>query len=88
MFPIGGDDGAGCVPTWALFLLLSAPFVILLRMIGRLARIRYGFGDPPTDDGIPIRICEACHNTVLERDYAHCPYCGARLHQLESTEAT
>lgn len=79
MFPIGGDDGAGCFSTGALFLLLAAPFIIILRTIGKLARVRYGFADPIIDDGPPIRICTKCHNTVLEEDYAHCPYCGELL---------
>lgn len=79
MFPIGGEDGAGGLATWVLFLLLAAPSIMLLRMLGRLARVRYGFGDPPVDDGPPIRVCGECHNTVLETDYTHCPYCGSQL---------
>lgn len=79
MFPLGGADGPGSVTTWAIFILLTAPFVFLLRAIGRLARVRYGFAEFPEDDGPPLRVCAACHNSVLEADYRHCPYCGEPL---------
>lgn len=69
----------GCLATAAIFVLMAAPVYLVLAAITRMARAYYGFGPSDEDDGPPLRICEACHNTVLEREYAHCPYCGAAL---------
>jgi hypothetical protein len=70
------------MPVWLavalLFALLVAPLYLMLRFLVRLARVAYGF-EPERDAGPPLRICGACHNTVLERDFVHCPYCGTAM---------
>ena len=75
MFPLGES----AFTTVLLFVLFAAPFVLLMRALGRLARVSYGFVEPEEDDGPVLRVCASCHNTVLEEDFAHCPYCGAPL---------
>ena len=75
----GPGGPGGCLATGAIFLLMAAPVYLVLAAITRMARAYYGFGADAVDDGPPLRICAACHNTVLEPDYVHCPYCGAEL---------
>lgn len=70
-------EGAGCLRTLALFALVASPVYLLLRVVARTARQLYGF-DPEPDEP-PLRICQNCHNTVLEGDWTHCPYCGQPL---------
>lgn len=81
MLDQASDPGGpgGCLATAAIFLLMAAPVYLVLAAITRMARAYYGFGAPVEDEGPPLRICAACHNTVLESDYTHCPYCGAEL---------
>jgi uncharacterized paraquat-inducible protein A len=69
-------------PWWqvaAAFLLVAAPLYLLMRAIVKLVRDAYGFSESETDPGPPLTICGACHNTVMESDFVHCPYCGAKL---------
>lgn len=65
--------------TFAIFVLMALPVYLVLAAISRMARAYYGFGVTDVDDGPPLRICGQCHNTVLEPEFAHCPYCGAAL---------
>ena len=78
---VAAGDGApgGCLATLSIFLLLTLPVYALLRAIAGMARAYYGFGGAPVDDGPPLRVCGGCHNTVLEQDFSHCPYCGRSL---------
>jgi hypothetical protein len=76
------EDSVGCLRTVAIFLVLMAPVYYLLRFFVKLIRYRYGFG-VHEDEGPPLRVCSACHNTVLETDFLHCPYCGASLPAVE-----
>jgi uncharacterized paraquat-inducible protein A len=69
----------GCAYTCGVFLLVAAPVYLVMRWIASLARDAYGFGPQEETADAPLRVCPACHNTVLESDYAHCPYCGAEL---------
>jgi hypothetical protein len=78
-----GGDSAGCLKTAAVFLLLMAPVYYLLRLFVKLVRYAYGFDDLPGDEGPPLRVCGSCHNTVLEPEFEHCPYCGAQLPAAE-----
>lgn len=67
---------------WGIFLagsLLIAPIYLLMRVFVKLVRQTYGFEPVKTPPGPPLRICQKCHNTVLETEYSHCPYCGAPL---------
>jgi uncharacterized paraquat-inducible protein A len=75
----GGPFGQpGCLVTALVFLLIVAPLYLLLRFFVKVIRAAYGF-DQAADDEPPLRICAACHNSILEEDYQHCPYCGAPL---------
>lgn len=60
------------------FVVVAAPVYALARLLVRLARQAYGFSTSE-DSGPDHRICAACHNTVMEDDFRHCPYCGAEL---------
>lgn len=75
------------VQTCVIFLVIVAPLYLVFRWFVGLIRQAYGFADEPEDDGPPLRICGSCHNTVLERDFQHCPYCGAPLPGAEDAEA-
>lgn len=79
------DGGAGCLRTVAVFALIVAPLYLLLRFFVKVVRQAYGFDAEPPDDEPPLRICRACHNTVMERDFDHCPYCGSRMPDRPST---
>jgi uncharacterized paraquat-inducible protein A len=65
--------------TCLTFLVVVAPIYLVFRYFVKLVRQAYGFEAPPQDDGPPLRVCGSCHNTVLEADFSHCPYCGAPL---------
>ena len=82
--PEPGGDTPGCLSVGAMFLVLAAPVYLLLRYFVRLVRSAYGFDEPVEDDDMRLRVCASCHNTVLEADYQHCPYCGAELPPLPS----
>jgi len=71
-------NAVGCARTVGVFLLLVAPIYALFRFFIRLVRVKYGF-IPDSDVGPPLRVCLGCHNTVLEDDFSHCPYCGEAL---------
>jgi uncharacterized paraquat-inducible protein A len=76
------SESDGGAPWWqvaAAFLLVSAPLYLLMRAIVKLVREAYGFSPAEPDEGPPLTICGACHNTVMEPDFSHCPYCGAKL---------
>jgi hypothetical protein len=75
----GGPDPPGCLTIVAVFLAIMAPLYLLFRFFVRLVRQAYGFDSPGADEGPPLRVCFGCNNTVLEADFAHCPYCGAEL---------
>jgi len=62
----------------AVFAVLVAPVYLMFRFFVKLIRVYYGF-DVDAAEGPPLRICGACHNTVMEREFAHCPYCGAPM---------
>lgn len=64
-------------------LLIVLPLYLLLRYFVKLVRQAYGFEPQPEEDGPPLRVCGACHNTVLEADFVHCPYCGGPLPAAE-----
>lgn len=68
-----------CLKGIFVFLLFMAPIYLTMRFLVKLARIYYGFDPLDPDDGPPIRVCDRCSNTVLEPDFAHCPYCGELL---------
>jgi len=70
---------ARCLASLGAFLLIATPLYLMLRYFVRLIRWRYGFDTDGEDDGPPLRICGGCHNTVLEPDFQHCPYCGRLL---------
>lgn len=70
-------DAPGCLRTFAIFVLVASPVYMLLRVVARVARQAYGF-DPGPDEPPPL-VCAACHNTILETGWLHCPYCGAAL---------
>ncbi len=72
-------DPGVAVRTCMTFLLIVAPLYLLLRYFVKVVRQSYGFEPVPEDEGPPLRVCSACHNTVLEPDFPHCPYCGATL---------
>ena len=80
--PLASIPSASPAGPWGICLaggLLIAPIYLLMRVFVKLVRQTYGFepADPPK--GPPLRICDECHNTVLEPDFTHCPYCGAPL---------
>jgi hypothetical protein len=75
MLPIPEEPSA--LWTLLVFVLLVAPVYLTLRFLVGLVRHAYGFDGG--DEGDPLRICARCHNTVLEPDFQHCPYCGAEL---------
>ncbi len=81
--PESAPSTYGCLSTIAIAGLIVAPIYLLLRYFVKLIRYRYGFAELPEDTGPPLRICEGCHNTVLEVDFQHCPYCGRPLPPLE-----
>ena len=76
--PEVSGEALSCARTFAVFLVIVAPLYLLLRVFVKVVRQMYGF-EAAADEGPPLRICAACHNTVLEADFQHCPYCGARL---------
>ena len=80
-------DGSatGGVKTLATFLLIMAPVYYLFRVLVKLVRQAYGFSDEDTDQEPPLQVCMSCGNTMLESDYAHCPYCGSAMNTTEST---
>ena len=72
----------GGAPWWqvaAAFLLVAAPMYLLMRALVKLVREAYGFSVTEPDPDPPLLICSSCHNTVMESDFIHCPYCGAKL---------
>jgi hypothetical protein len=73
------SGGFDCLKGILVFLLFVAPIYLTLRFLVKMARIYYGFDPLVPDDGPPIRVCDRCNNTVLEPEYAHCPYCGELL---------
>ncbi len=73
------SGAAACLYTVAVFLVIVAPLYLMLRFFVRLIRAYYGFDPVPDDPGPPLRVCAGCHNTVLEKDFTHCPYCGQTL---------
>lgn len=75
-----------CLGSIAVFLLIVTPIYLMLRYFVKLIRWSYGFDVPPEDPGPPLRICQGCHNTVLEPDFQHCPYCGLPLPAVAEEE--
>lgn len=75
----------GGVKTFATFLLIMAPVYYLFRVLAKLAREEYGFGEAESDQGPPLRVCVGCRNTVLEADFVHCPYCGRVMDTIDSS---
>lgn len=73
------SSAVACLSTVAVFLVIVAPLYLMLRFFVRLIRAYYGFDAVPDDAGPPLRVCAGCHNTVLEADFMHCPYCGRPL---------
>ena len=71
----------------AMLALILVPAYLVMRALLGLARIRYGFAPEPPDDGKPLRVCDACGNSVLEAGYRHCPYCGGPLPDLRPPAA-
>lgn len=76
-------DTPGCLSIAGVFALLMVPLYLLFRLFVKLVRQAYGFDRPDDADLPPLRVCFACNNTVLEDDFAHCPYCGAALPRTE-----
>ncbi len=72
-------DPALALRTCLAFLVVVAPLYLVFRYFVKVVRQAYGFEPVPPDDGPPLRVCGACHNTVLEADFSHCPYCGVEL---------
>lgn len=72
-------DLYGCLRTLAAFFIIVSPLYLLMRFFVRMIRVYYGFDTGDPDAGPPLRVCDGCHNTVLEPDYQHCPYCGRAL---------
>lgn len=72
--------------TCLTFLVIVAPLYLVFRWFVKLVRQAYGFAEEPVDEGPPLRICGSCHNTVLELDFVHCPYCGAALSALTESK--
>ena len=73
--------------TCLTFLVLVAPVYLVFRYFIKVVRQAYGFEPVPPDEGPPLRVCGQCHNTVLEADFSHCPYCGAPLTPVDPGEA-
>jgi hypothetical protein len=73
------SDSLARLGVCAVFLVLMAPLYLMFRFLVRLARAAYGFDPGGEDEGPPLRICPACHNTVMEADFRDCPYCGRPL---------
>lgn len=71
-------QGAGCGRILFVLLLILTPIYLYFRYFMKVVRAYYGFSDAK-DEGPPIRVCPSCHNTVLETDFSHCPYCGLEL---------
>lgn len=72
-------EGSACLQTLAIFAIVVAPLYLLLRYFVKIIRQAYGFEAQPPDTEPPLRICGSCHNTVMEREFVHCPYCGATM---------
>ena len=79
------SDGGSTARTCLTFLVIVAPMYLLFRYFVKVVREAYGFAELPPDEGPPLRICPACHNTVLEQDFSHCPYCGAALPAVDGS---
>jgi hypothetical protein len=77
--PDSAPNPYACLGSIAVFFVIITPIYLMLRYFVKLIRWSYGFDVPPEDPGPPLRICEGCHNTVLELDFQHCPYCGRML---------
>ena len=71
----------------AMFLVVVAPVYLMMRVLVKLARLRYGFLPEPPDDGRPLRVCFSCNNSILEGGFSHCPYCGEVLPPLTAPAA-
>ena len=82
--PPSASAPLGCLSTLAMFVIIVSPLYLLLRFFVRLIRAAYGFDGPAAENGPPLRICDGCHNTVLERDFQHCPYCGRPLQSFDA----
>jgi len=78
------SQSAACLQTVAVFAILIAPLYLLLRLFVKAVRQTYGFDTEAPDEEPPLRICARCHNTVMEREFAHCPYCGALMPDAEA----
>lgn len=76
--PQEAAQGAGCGRILFVLLLILTPIYLYFRYFMKVVRAYYGFSDAE-DEGPPIRVCPSCHNTVLETDFSHCPYCGLEL---------
>ncbi len=83
LIPAGGMD---CLVAIFVFFAFVTPLYLTMRSLVRLTRIRYGFVEPESDDGPPLRVCDACANSVLEPDFQHCPYCGAPLPPADAAD--
>jgi hypothetical protein len=70
-----------------MFAIIVLPVYLVMRYFVKLIRLAYGFDGAEADDGPPLRICSQCHNTVLEDDFTHCPYCGNSLASASPTAA-
>lgn len=84
------EDALGFLFCLGAFVVVVAPLYLMLRFLVMLTRNYYGFdaGDAEADAGPPLRICQGCHNTVLETDFTHCPYCGRPLPPAAAAPAT
>lgn len=83
------ESTLSCLYCLVAFVVVVAPLYLMLRFLVMLIRNYYGFdaADAEVDAGPPLRICGGCHNTVLENDFSHCPYCGRPLAPIEPAEA-
>lgn len=80
-----GIQPPGCLGVLAIFGLLTLPVYFVLRTYVTLIRQSYGFERAPPDEEYPVRVCPNCHNTIMEDDFQHCPYCGTPLPEPETT---
>ena len=71
-----------CLKALVVLFIFLVPFYLMMRMLAKFTRIRYGFDTEPEDDFPPLRVCFQCNNSVLEPEYAHCPYCGSELETI------
>jgi hypothetical protein len=80
------SGGASAWQIAAIFFVVIAPVYLILRFFVGLVRDAYGFR-VPADPGPEYRICGSCHNTVMEDDFSHCPYCGTELPRPDAPAA-